>query len=513
MGKKQKLRIELFLFLVLSGPLNGQALYLPEHEEILGKGSYLFSGTVPDGKYRLEIYQHYAELRDRKKNFLIKTFRSSVPLKDVRYQKEIVYFQMENGQWLEWNLLSDVFKETSNLEKTAVLIDIRKEPKETEKYLLAATPSSLVRAKNGVVLLKKKEVLGSILYQSKVSGQLKHAAPRLESPSRLFFPSQNRRVEIGFLLPGDRKIQKVWSQGLELDEGFLVFSPSLEAWGELLRPEKWKKNKEKGTLKVLISFYPQEAGFWYTLGKQYLEDKEYGPAEESLKKALNLEPSDEIRETLGILYFYQKKYDEAEEILKHSRTATSQFYRANIFYLKKKYPTALYFYRQAVRIDPSFYRAYNNMALIYRLQKNFSRAEEVLLAGIEKNPENADLFYNLGIVMEDRKKTILSILAYEKAYDLKPSYLEAVNRLYYLYMKLDMEEQALVLLKKVLKAYPQNAVSHYNIALIYEKRKNYPLAVFHFNAFLSFSNDAALKKKVEYQLKSVLEKIEKQNGG
>ena len=57
---------------------------------------------------------------------------------------------------------------------------------------------------------------------------------------------------------------------------------------------------------------------------------------------------------------------------------------------------------------------------------------------------------------------------------------------------------------------PQDPTSHYNIALLYREQKNYPLALFHFEAFLSFSEDLNLKKRVELHLQEILSLISSQ---
>jgi tetratricopeptide (TPR) repeat protein len=475
---------------------------------MLGKGNYLFSTLTADKNYRFDVYTHFIEMRDGQRNYLIKDFQSEKMIQKIVYGNQMLEIRFSGNHRIVWNLLSDGILENGEIEVPSELEKFEVEGIEEREYLMAVSENFIERGKNGVVFLREKP-LGWMRYQKEIPENGKPADVELRGKTLIV---EKKEIHLEKLVPGDREMEALQEKGIRLGEGFLMFSPGLKAWMELLSPEKWEENDDLQTLETLTFLYPQSGVFWYQWAKKLIDQEKYSLAEESLKKALERsENQDKIRETLGILYFFQEKYREAGEILKESGTAQSNFYRAAIFFIKKKYTTALYFFEQTIKKDPSYYKAYNNMALIYRIRKQYQRAENILRKGIEKNPENSDLYYNLGIVQEDRKKEVMALLAYEKAYELNSENLEAVNRLYYLYVKLNQEQKALRLLKKVLKKYPKDPISHYNLALLYEKRGNYPLAVFHFNAFLSFSEDDRLKRRVEYQLRKLLKEISQKN--
>ncbi len=214
-----------------------------------------------------------------------------------------------------------------------------------------------------------------------------------------------------------------------------------------------------------------------------------------------------VNEQLGILYFHTKNYKKSLKLLKKLRSSKAYFFLGNIYYIKSLLNKSLSYYKKSISKNKTQYKAYNMIFLIYKKLRKFVKAESILLKGIENNQNISDLYFNLGLLYKDRKKTILSMLAFEKALSLKTKHLEAAKQLYYIYMKYKKIEKALSLARKVLSNYPNDPVTHYNIGLIYKKKQNYPLSIFHFRIFINFSKNKKLNKQVKKEIILLLKKL------
>ncbi len=68
--------------------------------------------------------------------------------------------------------------------------------------------------------------------------------------------------------------------------------------------------------------------------------------------------------------------------------------------------------------------------LNYYLQsKKFEEAKSNLLLAIEKEPDNKQLYFSLGVVYQELENTEEAVKAYEKAIEIDPEYFDAVYNL------------------------------------------------------------------------------------
>jgi len=73
-------------------------------------------------------------------------------------------------------------------------------------------------------------------------------------------------------------------------------------------------------------------------------------------------------------------------------------------------------------------------------EKNWAEAEKSFRSCIEKNPLNANAFYNLGTTLAAQQQEAEGIWALEKAIKLNPRFKEAKTNLQYCYAKLGIQE-------------------------------------------------------------------------
>jgi len=84
-------------------------------------------------------------------------------------------------------------------------------------------------------------------------------------------------------------------------------------------------------------------------------------------------------------------------------------------------PDAITAFREAIRLDRTFFPAYVNLADAYRMQENEAEAERVLRQGIESSPSSAVVHHSLGLalVRQHRLREALPELA--RAVALEPA--------------------------------------------------------------------------------------------
>ncbi len=66
--------------------------------------------------------------------------------------------------------------------------------------------------------------------------------------------------------------------------------------------------------------------------------------------------------------------------------------------------SAMAHYRKALRIDPDFYPALNNLGTIFERRKNHAEAEATFLHSLEVNPDDAEAYFNLGHALYEEGK-------------------------------------------------------------------------------------------------------------
>jgi tetratricopeptide (TPR) repeat protein len=138
----------------------------------------------------------------------------------------------------------------------------------------------------------------------------------------------------------------------------------------------------------------QKASAHYKLGISYLNDNNVQPAFVEFQKAYELNPNDkEVLSAIGIIYLL--KFED--------------------------FPKAIDFFKKAIKVDPEFSEAYNNLGVAYEKSGRFEDAigsyKKALSNLLYRTPEKA--YYNLG-------RLYYKLSRYDDAID---AYKEALKRL------------------------------------------------------------------------------------
>jgi len=108
-------------------------------------------------------------------------------------------------------------------------------------------------------------------------------------------------------------------------------------------------------------------------------------------------------------------------------------------------------YLKALKINPRFGPACNNLALNYASQGEFQKAVPLLQRVTQLEPRNASAFYNLGLVHLQLKHFPYAVQALARASELKPGDRDWLLRLAYASLMAGERQRAMLCLETVLK--------------------------------------------------------------
>ncbi len=101
--------------------------------------------------------------------------------------------------------------------------------------------------------------------------------------------------------------------------------------------------------------------------------------------------------------------------------AKKHYDRGRVFYKKGRLRDAKRLYGEALKIDPGYVDALNNLAVIYMHEKNFSAAQRNLEKAIRLKPADVDPYYNLACVFAIKGEVSKSLSRLKKAVSMDRS--------------------------------------------------------------------------------------------
>lgn len=175
----------------------------------------------------------------------------------------------------------------------------------------------------------------------------------------------------------------------------------------------------------------------------------------------------------------------------------------------KDWKDELTLWEKTVRTSPTSAIAYNNLGLVYQENGQYKKSGQSFLKSIELNPRRAVTYYNLGVLYGRLDIVNESIKAYEKAIEVDPNLQEAhvnlgiiydtkglfdeayneyvkaleINPSFEVYVnfgnhfdKVKEYDKAVENYNKAINLNPNDAIVHYNLGIVYLKKKQFILA-------------------------------------
>jgi tetratricopeptide (TPR) repeat protein len=164
--------------------------------------------------------------------------------------------------------------------------------------------------------------------------------------------------------------------------------------------------------------------------------------------------SNELR---GDIYMARKMYRDAIDMYRSGSPDSAvlankigiAFHQLSLINLAKKN------YERAIKLDPTYSEAINNLGTIYYSQKNYGRAIRLYKRALNSSPPTASVYSNLGAAYFSRKDYKRAIEYYQEALKLDPDVFEHHSNFGTLMQEHDVEERATYHLY-LAKMYAQN---------------------------------------------------------
>src|SRR5438094_832741 len=153
------------------------------------------------------------------------------------------------------------------------------------------------------------------------------------------------------------------------------------------------------------------------------------------------------------------QYQEARQIYQQAlgyRTDSPEVHYgiATACFLLGDLHSAVYHFKEVIRIDPLRAGAYVNLGAVYNRLEQFDDAIQILRRSIQVDPKRAEGYYNLGLVYRKMGQTNLTLQSYLEATRINPRMVDAQYNLANLYVELERYNLAIVHYKQVLQLRP-----------------------------------------------------------
>jgi len=287
----------------------------------------------------------------------------------------------------------------------------------------------------------------------------------------LYLPSIGFCWLVGYLISN---INSKTFKYLLLSSGIVIFS-----FLTVKRNSAWESDY---TLwQEVLKDDPKSYMAYYNLGMIAKEEKKYDLAIKRLISAIKLHPNSlDAYYELGSIYLTQKLWDKAMgafekclDLIKH--------YEAKGLNLTERKADIL-----------------SCMAFSYYKKENKGEAIKYYYKAISITPENPNLYYDTGRVLNEVGESDISKRFLEKAISLKGDYLDAYICLANAYHIEHNFTAAIMLYEKALKLDGNNFLVNYNIALVNEQLGHIKQAIIYYHKAISTGhNDVELIEKIK----------------
>ncbi|MGD9819617.1 MAG: tetratricopeptide repeat protein [Desulfomonilaceae bacterium] len=143
-------------------------------------------------------------------------------------------------------------------------------------------------------------------------------------------------------------------------------------------------------------------------------------------------------------------------------------------YEENKLEEARDYIDSAIRLSgPSSAYLFNNRGLICWKMGRIEQAKQDFLASIGLDRENADPYFNIGLIYLDEAEYRKALLYLKSAVELNPSDSQFLTELGHLYLEMDREQEALRLFRRAHETNPNDAQVDFHLGyyFLYKKRE------------------------------------------
>ena len=131
---------------------------------------------------------------------------------------------------------------------------------------------------------------------------------------------------------------------------------------------------------------------------------------------------------------------------------------------------AIRHYKEAIKIKPNYYDAYNNKGLAYAnsKEKDYKKAIECYNKALEIKPDKYEAYNNMGNAYNGLGESKKAIECYERALEIKPDKHEAHYNMGNAYASLKDYKKAIECYERALEIKPDKHEAHHNMGVAYK---------------------------------------------
>jgi Flp pilus assembly protein TadD/peroxiredoxin len=216
---------------------------------------------------------------------------------------------------------------------------------------------------------------------------------------------------------------------------------------------------------------------YLSFGAVFFERGYLAPAEDFFQLALKDDPSGaEAHYGLGSVYLQQRKSAEARKSFvratelhaNYPGTLPKAWNNLGILAAREgRTEEAVANFQQALKADPDYVVAIDNLGNAYRQSKQWDHAESAFRRALELNAQDAEANYGLGMVLAQLGDTENAYEFLQKAIVARPIYPEALNNLGILYLRTGRQDNAEKAFKESIRVAPAFDQAYLNLARLY----------------------------------------------
>jgi tetratricopeptide (TPR) repeat protein len=214
-----------------------------------------------------------------------------------------------------------------------------------------------------------------------------------------------------------------------------------------------------------------------SLGSAFFQRGYYDQAESSFRLALRDDPSSaEAHYGLGSVYLKQEKIVDArasfEQVLKlttsYPDTGPNAWNNLGLLATREGHiAEAIDYFQGALRLNPDYWIALENLGNAYRQQKRWADARAALERAVAVRPQEPEANYSLAMVYAQTEDPERAYQYLQKALTLRPAYPEALNNLGVLYLRTRRRDDAVAKFGECIRVAPGFDQSYLNLARVY----------------------------------------------
>lgn len=240
----------------------------------------------------------------------------------------------------------------------------------------------------------------------------------------------------------------------------------------------------------------------YLLGLLASQAGQFETAINLLNKAIEISPAADYYRDFGDIMFDVGKKQEAGQIYRKALElnpddAETSFNLALLSQELGNIDEAISCFENVVRINPKDSEAFNSLGvLVYNHKKDFINAEKCFNKAVELKPSFVDGYFNLGLVYTALNQNDKAVFNYNKAVKLNPKLSKAYFNMGLLFGN-DFDK-TIECYTKLIQLEPQNADAYYNLANAYRSKAGEALSL-----AKETNNNVDLEKAIKYYEKAI----------